>query len=313
MTKREVWDHVTTLGLKTKSGKPLSIQQFGYMLRNPIYIGRVVSKTWNHEGEGDFEPTISTDLFAAVQAVSNGKKRIADRRKRDNPEFPLRRIVKCGECRTSVTGSRSTGSGGSYAYYRCPKKGCGYVSVPKRNFELQLVAWLESQSVRSEVLELLAAVVKDAWHERGKHLRDTHAQLVRRQDELDLRRDRLVDAFVQERSINQATYDRQCDRLDREQERIQSGLEQCRPLELDPTETLRFAELLLTDLSGCWNRLEWHQKPDFLRALYPSGLLWSDGAFGTIENSWLMASFGFSTTGDESLAPPTGFEPVLPP
>jgi hypothetical protein len=69
---------------------------------------------------------------------------------------------------------------------------------------------------------------------------------------------------------------------------------------LEPT--LAFARSLLGDLPGCWNHLEWTQRPGFIRSLYPAGLVFENGAIGTIENSWLFGISGGGLHQEEPLA-----------
>ncbi|MCK4548474.1 MAG: recombinase family protein, partial [Candidatus Eisenbacteria sp.] len=62
----------------------------------------------------------------------NPKRRV--RRSRDNPDFPLRGHLDCHVCDASMTGSRSTGRGGSYPYYFCGR-GCPKTRVRKEEVE----------------------------------------------------------------------------------------------------------------------------------------------------------------------------------
>ena len=72
-TQREELAEVTSLGLVTRRGRPMSLQSFGDMLRNPLYMGRVVVPKWGFEGPGDFEALVSPELFESVQAALEGR------------------------------------------------------------------------------------------------------------------------------------------------------------------------------------------------------------------------------------------------
>ena len=50
--------------------------------------------------------------------------------------------------------------------YCCQKKGCGGSNVRKERLEELLVNRLGEMSLRAEMLDLVGAVVKDAWKER---------------------------------------------------------------------------------------------------------------------------------------------------
>jgi hypothetical protein len=126
--RQQVLDTATALGLKTRKGRTLTPQSLHNLLTNSIYVGRIKATAWNLEHEGDFEPLIGDDMFRQVQRRLKGKDPLPEPRRRDNVDFPLRRFVRCGHCDTPLTGSRSRGRNGVYAYYHC-RRGCGGMTV----------------------------------------------------------------------------------------------------------------------------------------------------------------------------------------
>jgi hypothetical protein len=311
-SRPEVLAEVTSLGLVTRRSKAMSIQSFGNMLSNPLYRGRIMVSKWKFDGPGDFEPIVSPELFEAVQAVLCGNAPSKQSRHLDHPDFPLRRVVLCGRCGSPLTASWSRGRSGRYAYYRCYRKGCRGTSVGKERLEGLFVSHLEALSVRPEVFVLLDAVVKDAWNDRLHESLAAAKRLATRMGDLEAKEDRLVDALLAG-SIGQSAYDRQIVRLEEEQARMKVQIEAAQPPEIDLAVTLGFAQKLLEDLPGCWNRLNWQQKRPFVSALYPQGLTYADGGIGTPQTPWLLTQIGAASSRDEGLAAPTGFEPVSPP
>ena len=64
---------VTTMGLRTRTGRPLSLQSFGAILRNRVYAGYMNSPALAiRDVRGDFEPLVSESLFQRVQLVLKG-------------------------------------------------------------------------------------------------------------------------------------------------------------------------------------------------------------------------------------------------
>lgn len=177
LTKVELLAELTSLGLENSKGRPVSPQAFGKMLANPLYMGRVIKSEWNIDVPGDFEPLITADLFEAVQAILQGRVPSRDARLRDHPDFPLRRAVHCGRCSKPLTASWSTGRNSRYAYYRCPRKGCGGSNVRKQDLEALFLQELDALSVRGEVFSLLGAVVEDAWQARTAAATAAHRAL----------------------------------------------------------------------------------------------------------------------------------------
>lgn len=124
---------ITALGLTTKRNKRLSPQTFHAILRNPIYKGRLELPAWDVNQVGDFEPIVSSELFDRVQRVLSRKRGARVPHHRENPDFPLRRFVRCSACLTPLTGSWSRGRSARYDYYHCAS--CGYVRVRRPDLE----------------------------------------------------------------------------------------------------------------------------------------------------------------------------------
>jgi site-specific DNA recombinase len=99
----EVHSTVTALGLRTATGKPLGMQAFGTLLRNPVYAGRVASPKWNIEEAGDFEGIVSDAVFRQVQLRLANPAATSKPRRKDDDLFPLRRFARCGTCETPLT------------------------------------------------------------------------------------------------------------------------------------------------------------------------------------------------------------------
>ncbi|HET8671566.1 MAG TPA: recombinase family protein, partial [Candidatus Saccharimonadales bacterium] len=154
-TKRQVLKRITDQGLRTRNGRPLSPQSFGSMLSNPIYSGilvvtttkivngKRVAESWGHHKRGNFEALVGDETFERVQSILAGKKPAVTPYQRNNPDYPLRRLVKCGRCGRPLTGSPSKGRSRSYPYYHCCNRNCYGVRVPKTVLENAFLQHLE--------------------------------------------------------------------------------------------------------------------------------------------------------------------------
>ena len=126
------------------------------------------------------------------------------------------------------------------------------------------------------------------------------------------KRDTLVDAYLEGRGIDQATFERQTKRLDADEAELRNRIDVARPTEMNLTRAIDLAQAMLVDLPRCWNRLEPRHRPQFITALYPAGLIYEDGTIGTAENPWWMTTSAAIAAEKMASVPPTGFEPVLP-
>lgn len=142
--KSDVLRIVTNEGLTTRSGKLVSSQSFDEILRNPIYAGWVwlPSDSDTAPVRGLHEPVVTQELFDRVQAVLAGRKPPVVARRKLNPEFPLRRLVRCEVCATPLTGAFCQGRTKRYPRYWCPKKGCNKVSLLKTKLESSFLEFL---------------------------------------------------------------------------------------------------------------------------------------------------------------------------
>ena len=305
---------LTRQGLRTKQGKAVPKQTFDRLLKNPLYAGRVVVPRWDLDVQGDFERLVSPDVFEMVQRRLSGAVIPLAPRRRDHPDFPLRRIVVCEHCQTPLTGSWSTGRNKRrYGYYRCMAGGRKHVSVRKEVIEEQLEAHLAGQSVTPGVMTLFHAIVEDAWEQRRSAAIASEDRLATRLDELVAKKDRLVEAFVHEQALDRATYDAHMARAEREIADLRNELAECSANLPDLAATLAFTESLLTDLAGWWGRLDMAGRAGLLHALYPKGLRYGQSGFGTSESPLLMGAQVARDAHELQEVPPAGFEPALPP
>lgn len=179
--KTDVLRRVAALGLRTQRGKALTIQTFQEMLRKPIYAGFMCVPSWEIDHvRGAFEPLVDEDVFNRVQAVLDGRSLTITPHQRNHPDFPLRRFVRCDECGTPITGSRSKGRRQHYPYYRCRNSKCLSVKMTKEQFERYFVDYLGGLRPKLEYLRLFREIVLDVWKSKQEaaNPRPPHSQNV---------------------------------------------------------------------------------------------------------------------------------------
>lgn len=293
-------------GMRTKRGKKISKQSLNGILGNSLYTGEI--KTMGVVAKGDFEPIISVELFDKVNTKYSNQRGVAHPKLNSN--FPLRRFIKCAYCKKPVTGSNSTGRGGKkYGHYRCENSACRKVKLRKEKLEALFEEELDRLSVRPQSLDLLEAVAQDVWRERTSEDVKARSALQHRIEAVMEKKDRLLDAYVQEDKIDGETYERRMRGYEDEIEEARS---------LIPQETLSQAQLssviadskaLLTDLSNTWNHLEIQQKVAFQQLVYPNGLCCDGEKLGTTKKSWLFIDFIDENNRKNGVVRPPGLEP----
>ncbi len=189
---------VSNKGFKTQFGCKPSMQIIEKILKNPIYSG--VIKAWGQEIDGNFEPIVTKELFAQCQP---GYQKGTIPRSSNNPEFPLRKLVVCSECKQAITGSNSTGrKGKKYAYYHHHKQNCEKsLILPKDTFEQMFVEYLDSITPDEKFEKLFKAIVVDIWKNNYQIIDQANATIRKeitileneRQEVFDLHRKKIYD------------------------------------------------------------------------------------------------------------------------
>jgi site-specific DNA recombinase len=311
--RNDVLKMITELGLRTRRGRPLSPQTFAMTLRNQVYIGRVRVPKWQIDAQGNFPPLIDEATFWRVQALLGKMSPTVTDRQRNHPDFPLRGFVRCGGCNCPLTASWSKGRSARYAYYRCPAAGCNAVNVAKTALEGEFLALLDDLKPAPEYLDLFTSIVLDVWKSRRAEVTERRAALERRQRELKTRKDRLNEVFIYQQAIERETYEEHVARLNEEVAVTQLELHDARLEELDVEAVLEFARHLVLNAGRMWGEASLDQRQRLQAVLFPEGLRYADGGFGTAVTCPIFNGLGPVSEVLNGLVSPTGFEPVLPP
>jgi site-specific DNA recombinase len=299
LSRPDALRELTAQGLRTASGRAVSPQTFHNLLKNPIYKGRVIKPKWDIDVSGDFEPLVTASVFDRVQDILDGKKPTRSHT-RDHPDFPLRRVVRCGRCTKPLTSSWSKGRNKHYPYYRCPKGRCGN-SIPKDKLEDLVLEQLADMTVSPEILLLLKAIVEDTWKKRTALTRTRQHKLRQDEHRLQTRLNQLTDKYLDNKGIDQQTYEDQKGRISEDLSEVRAALAETTVTTADISSTIDFAQKLLGDLPGCWNRLQPLERTQFLLALLPAGFTYTDGTVGTTEKPWWIKGNGVSPESTSSL------------
>jgi site-specific DNA recombinase len=135
-------------------GRRLSPQSFDRLLRNELYAGWICLPKWKLKERGIFEPLVTEEQFQRVQDILDGRRISVTVQKRNNPDFPLRVFVSCGECSTPLTGAWSTGRRSRYPYYRCRNSKCKAVNVRGEKMESDFAALVSNLTPNASYMRL---------------------------------------------------------------------------------------------------------------------------------------------------------------
>jgi hypothetical protein len=263
--------------------------------------GRIKIGKWGIDRQGDFEPLISEELFTRVQLVINGRTMAPQNHKRLHPDFPLRHFARCGGCNKPLTAAWSTGRNQKYPYYRCPNSACRAVNVRREKLEETFCSVLEELRPSEDFLRCFNAMVLDIWRERQKGTRVERLVHQKKVEGLRIRKDRLVEAFVYERAIDQATYSTHLDKLNEDIALAEMALNDATAEALDVEGTLNFAEYLILNAANCWQKASLEQKLTLQRVWFPSGITYDGETIGTTETCMAFSYLRQLESGDSRL------------
>ncbi len=154
---KKVMEFVRQKGIKhPKKNKPLSEHGAYCILRHPVYIGKI---TWRGKlYPAVHEPIISEELFYEVQGLTKER----PKKKALHKNYYLSRLIKCGECGSSMTNTFTNKQKRRYYYYKCAKvvkegkAACSLKEVNAEKLEEFIVENLDRISKDRNYIESLA-------------------------------------------------------------------------------------------------------------------------------------------------------------
>jgi len=116
----------------------------------------------------------------------------------------------------------------------------------------------------------------------------------------------LEEAFLYERRIDAAAYERQRDKLRESIALIRIELEEARIEEIDVEGILGYAKHVLSNAAELWTDATPEQKQRLQLAIFPQGLRFRDGRIGTAVTCLAFMQLAAESTTDLQLASPSG-------
>lgn len=253
-------------------------QTLSNIFRNKFYMGKITSKKYGLEAQGQHTPMVTEELFYKVQAILDGRNRNAAsalaRRDQDSSDFPLRRIVKCSRCQQSFTAAWSKGKKARYGYYFCPER-CGVgSSVPVKQIEDTTSELLSRISLRPETVKLVNTYLRQTYYLRIGALR-------RKREKADVELKKLYE--LRQKLIGKNLSGVYSDDIFKEQNKLLE--EQIKGMQTAKSDTVlekynleaitKFIQNKFVDLNNTFGESLLKQKHVLVCSIFPKGLDWS--------------------------------------
>ena len=178
---------------------------------------------------------------------------------------------------------------------------------------MDFVVLLNGMRIKPELSQFVKRILTSVHDQKRRQERDTVALAQKRIGEVEIRKQKLVDALLDGKLTDQI-YQEQMDRVQAELQTLQIAIEDRASLEPQALERmLDFAEWFFENVGAVWLGADLENKLRIQEAVFPSGIVLSSDGFGTLQPANLFINLWQDSKDEYSLASPRGFEPLLSP
>jgi site-specific DNA recombinase len=248
------------------------------ILTQPFYAGYIEFPKWEVTRRlGIHEPTISLELFEAVQKKLNRNTNVTKVRQDVNPDFPLRGLVGCSVCSETLTGAWSKGKNKRYPYYFCQRKGCALkgLIIRKKDIEDSYDTLLQKMTTEEDVIALAKAVFIDAQgsdeKERAKEAKFSEARKKECEDEIEVYA-KLAGKAKSDAVIEQ--YEKKIEKLAHELEQLESDSVAPYDYGVPYRTALNKVMSVLENPYGAWSDFDIFEQQKFFSFLFETNLIY---------------------------------------
>jgi len=238
-----------------------------------FYAGIIVNPWTGEERPGIHNAMITRDELHQIHDRRLGK---ASKRKRHdpfNPQFPLRRTVRCASCGLFLTAGVSSGNGGSYAYYFCAQKGCFAQSkgIRRELLHSAFLKWMKRIAPTPSQLQLIVESIHEVWNERTAVHSQQRADRERRLAVLMARRQRVCD-MREDGTYSAELFRERVGEIDREIGRAQRVITEPLADTIDVDRAVESAKWLGSNLIQLWSQAPPTSRRRFESLVLPEGI-----------------------------------------
>jgi DNA invertase Pin-like site-specific DNA recombinase/transcription elongation factor Elf1 len=258
-------------------GLKLSRSNFSKLLRNPVYMGKIIVPASEEEPtlivSGIHEPIITEALFFNVQDILNGRVK-----SRNKPKFhvkrlelPLRGNLLCSKCNNKLTGSASRSkTGKQHFYYHCNHCHQERYKADLVNSSVKsLMKGLEFKSTVSDLYKMILQDVFDVKNvERISTSNDNHKNLA----EIMVRIENLQDLYV-DRKITGDDYIKMKTRYEAERRKIELSLKQFKDNDNSLQVKLDKCYKVLSQLDKLYEKADNDYKKRLISSIFPDKII----------------------------------------
>lgn len=213
-----------------RSGQPWGKTVLHYVLRNPVYMGKVRFNGQLYKGE--HEPIVEESLFQKVQSLRPDCSHVKTKLQR---VFLLKGLLKCNDCGSFMTPHYSqkrlrNGQIQRIAYYRCTKtmhfnnRVCGIKHLNADQTENRIVQYLHDLSQNENYVNMSIEELNKNLQSKTEPLEKEALQIKKRINEIESEIDNYVKALGKGR-ISIERLEKEIERLETDKNRLLKQLD----------------------------------------------------------------------------------------
>jgi site-specific DNA recombinase len=278
-------------------GLKISKSRFHLMLRNPVYMGKILLKAYKKEPEklydGRHTPLITADLFFSVQDVLAGRKR---KMHTDSDRYPLKGVLICPGCGDMVRGSESKGKlGGKYAYYHCSRTACHHRHAAGVA-EGKLMELIRKLKGDRDTQEIFALVLEDVLKKKTGSMTTDLRSLRAKAEELRTRIATLEDRFI-DGSIDSTAYQSIRTRYQGDLNEATGEISKLNSIAAMNRTHLKWCNSFIDALDDIYSKASTRVKRLILGSIFPEKLEFTGSIYRTPRINSILAMYLPSTLG----------------
>ena len=273
MTFASLTRYATSIGLVNPKGSPITQQNIQGIIERPEYAGYVHGKLTDYKlVKGQHEPLISEEIYWQNQELVKRKNKqhlLGLKHMTINEQVPLRRYVRCVNCKKPMT---SSNPGGAQRYY-CARPTCRKTgSITAKEAHQRFTELLQDVTPSDGTLNLMKEIlIRTNRKERG-NLDRSKRELYVKLEEISSQRTNTIEMYINQK-LSEEEKHLMTRKLDEEQRSISEGLDELE-LRLTVSEAqIDYALSYMANIANKWQEASLEVRQKFQSLIFPKGFI----------------------------------------
>ncbi len=265
--KVELAQIANSLNFGKFNGKEADCNLISKIVKKTFYYGYMYSPKWKVYAWGKHEPIIDEETWRKANVNLFGKRSVYQFQ--DLELYPLKGLIRCGECGHILTTSNPRGK---FRYYECKQKKCiKQQRLLADRAEKQFIALLQSIKPSEMVMKLFNHSVFAEWDNEINFQRQKIKQY---QEEIE-KLDELISGYSISENKGILTQEEAKNRIETARTKItvlKIEMGDIKIEQYDGEITKNFTEIFLTNLDKLWLKLNLTKKQLLQNKIFPKGI-----------------------------------------